>query len=177
MNWPAAVAKKEKRPNNFYLPSNLGRSAAAFHKNKPLREEGFDSTTLEGSVLGYIFAFFGLLLFAGLPGLLPLLLAGLTLPLLAALAWLTLMLLLLSLLALVAFALYALWLIRFLFLIHKSLSNPGDQVLRCLGMSPGWVVFQPLLSFWNRRLTQSRTRARKSESKRRRVLPSHGPSD
>jgi hypothetical protein len=67
----------------------------------------------------------------------PLLLAGLTLALLAALSGLTLLLLLLALLALVAFALYALRLIGSLFLIHKSLSNPGDQLLRCLGFNSG----------------------------------------
>ena len=95
--------------------------------------EGSYSTSFEGSVLGYIFAFFGLLLFARLPGLPPGLLAGLTLPLLPALTGLSLFLLFLTLLSLGAFALYALRLVGFLFLIHKSLSSPwysGELVFK-----------------------------------------------
>jgi len=87
--------------------------------------EGSYSTSFEGSVLRYIFAFFGLLLFARLPGL--------TLPLLPALTGLSLFLLFLTLLSLGAFALYALRLIGFLFLIHKSLSSPwysGELVFK-----------------------------------------------
>src|SRR5207302_1839803 len=106
-------------------------------KINPSEVEGFYSTTFESSVLRYIFALFGLLLFARLPRLLPRLLAGLTLPLLAALARLTLFLLFLAPLTLVAFALR---LIRFLFLIHKSLSNPGDQALRCESINPKMVL-------------------------------------
>src|SRR5438067_2495892 len=120
-------------------PHRSGFVLALFGPRKidPSEVEGSISTTLECSVLRYVFALFRLLLLFRFPRLLPRFLAGLTLCLLAALARLTLLFLLLALLTLVAFALYALRLIGFLFLIHKSLSNPGDQVLRCLGISAG----------------------------------------